>query len=73
MALQPHAPAEFVDIGSGSTSGLTACACGAISTFDAGFVTIGEQLKKNSANIYGLYSLSFCSSHSGQTSLTHSF
>ncbi|PRW33720.1 Solute carrier family 35 member G1 [Chlorella sorokiniana] len=33
--------AEFVDIGSGSTSGLTACACGAISTFDVGFLNIG--------------------------------
>ena len=37
--------AEFVDIGSGSAAGLTACTCGAIATFDVGFVTIGEVLR----------------------------
>lgn len=44
FAPAPHAPslgAEFVDIGSGAAAGLTACSCGHISSFQAGFVTIG--------------------------------
>lgn len=32
--------AEFVDIGSGAAAGLTACACGYISTFHVGFLSI---------------------------------